>query len=83
VPAARPPSSAANTPGKPLAAPVWKNRDYMLLWGGQVVSALGSSALSVVYPLVTSLTLRGTGGGDELQPARPSRAPARRDCRCR
>jgi hypothetical protein len=55
----------------------------MLLWGGQVVSTLGSSALSVVYPLVTSLTLRGTGGGDELQPARPSRAPARKDCRCR
>jgi MFS family permease len=35
-----------------LTAPVWKNRDYMLLWGGQVVSTLGSSALSVVYPLL-------------------------------
>ncbi len=35
-----------------MTAPVWKNRDYMLLWGGQVVSTLGSSALSVVYPLL-------------------------------
>jgi len=35
-----------------LTAPVWKNRDYMLLWGGQVISTLGSSALSVVYPLL-------------------------------
>ena len=35
-----------------IASPLWKNRDYMLLWGGQVVSTLGSSALSVVYPLL-------------------------------
>ena len=35
-----------------MTAPVWKIRDYMLLWGGQVVSTLGSSALSVVYPLL-------------------------------
>lgn len=28
-----------------------QNRDYMLLWSGQVVSTLGSAASSVVYPL--------------------------------
>ncbi|HEV8314211.1 MAG TPA: MFS transporter [Burkholderiaceae bacterium] len=31
---------------------LWKNRDYMLLWGAQVVSTLGSAASSIVYPLL-------------------------------
>ncbi len=36
----------------PPAAPLWHNRDYMLLWSGQVVSTLGSSAASIIYPLL-------------------------------
>lgn len=32
--------------------PLLRNRDYMLLWSGQVVSTLGSAATSVVYPLL-------------------------------
>ena len=32
--------------------PLWRNRDYMLLWSGQVVSALGSSISGIVFPLL-------------------------------
>lgn len=38
---------------------LWRNRDYMLLWSGQVVSTLGSTAVSVVYPLLI-LALTGS-----------------------
>lgn len=31
---------------------LWQNRDYMLLWSGQVISTLGSSAASIIYPLL-------------------------------
>ena len=33
-------------------APLWKNRDYTLLWVAQVSSVLGSSSVSKVYPLL-------------------------------
>jgi len=32
--------------------PVWKQREYLLLWGGQVVSTIGASASGIIYPLL-------------------------------
>ena len=34
------------------AASLWRNRDYMLLWAGQVASILGSASVSKIYPLL-------------------------------
>lgn len=34
------------------ASPLWRNRDYMWLWSGQVVSTLGSTASTILYPLL-------------------------------
>jgi predicted MFS family arabinose efflux permease len=42
-----------------VAWPLLRNRDYMLLWSGQVVSTLGSTASQIVYPLLI-LALTGS-----------------------
>ncbi len=39
--------------------PLWRNRDYMLLWTGQVVSVIGTGATQIVYPLLI-LALTGS-----------------------
>ena len=31
---------------------LWRNKNYMLLWSGQVVSTVGSSASQIIYPLL-------------------------------
>lgn len=32
--------------------PLWRNRDYMLLWGGQVISQTGSQVSQLAFPLL-------------------------------
>ena len=37
----------------PQATPsLWRNRDYLWLWSGQVISTLGSAASTIIYPLL-------------------------------
>lgn len=45
----------APTPVRP--APLWRNRNYLLLWGGQAVSSVGGEASQLAFPLlILSLT---------------------------
>jgi predicted MFS family arabinose efflux permease len=39
--------------------PLWRNRDFNLLWGGQVVSTLGSEVSALAFPLLV-LALTGS-----------------------
>src|SRR6266568_5856417 len=46
-----PPASEAAAPAEKLP-PLIRNRDYMLLWSGQVISALGSGISGIAFPLL-------------------------------
>lgn len=39
--------------------PLWRQREYMLLWGSQVTSTFGASASGIIYPLLI-LALTGS-----------------------
>lgn len=43
----------------PGNTPLWRNRDYMLLWSGQLASTLGTTSSNVVVPLLI-LALTGS-----------------------
>lgn len=45
--------------GEVERAPLWRQREYMLLWGSQVVSTFGASASGIIYPLLI-LALTGS-----------------------
>ena len=61
------PDPTDDTPKEKLP-PLWRNRDYMLLWSGQVISAFGSGMSGIVTPLLilfitdNSATAAGIGG---------------------
>lgn len=43
---------AASTPPAGSPSPLWRQREFMLLWSGMLVSTLGSNASAIVYPLL-------------------------------
>ena len=43
----------------PAPAPLWRNRDYVLLWAGQAVSILGTQLSQLAFPLLV-LALTGS-----------------------
>lgn len=49
---AQPSAEGAEAEAKEKLPPLWRNHDYMLLWSGQVVSALGSGMSGIVFPLL-------------------------------
>jgi len=66
-------ASESSAASRAASASLWRNRDYMLFWGGRTVSALGSSMSGIAFPLVIlALTrfpaLAGLGGGLRVVP---------------
>jgi predicted MFS family arabinose efflux permease len=40
------------TPGTSCPTPLWRNRDYLLLWSGQTISSVGGEASQLAFPLL-------------------------------
>jgi MFS family permease len=46
-------------PGRPVPT-LWRHRDFMLLWGGQTVSEIGSAVTVIALPLTAVVVLHAT-----------------------
>src|SRR5262245_41091611 len=58
------PMSTTRTDSPTKTTSLWHNRDFMLLWSGQVISTLGTESSSIVYPLlILALTNSPTTAG--------------------
>ncbi len=44
--------TGTESPRPPEPGRLWRNRDYLLLWGGQTASAVGSSMSTFVFPIL-------------------------------
>ncbi|MEH0823661.1 MFS transporter [Micromonospora sp. CPCC 205714] len=54
------PHLAAAAPQRPRPRPLWRRRDFALLWGGQTVSEVGTRISGVAVPLLAADTLRAS-----------------------
>lgn len=59
--------AALHASGPAALPPLWRQREFMLLWGGQVVSTLGSHASGIVVTLLI-LALTGSPSAAGLAP---------------
>ncbi len=49
-------ASLSTEPATPANAPsLWRNRDYMLLWSGQVISTTGTGISGIAFPFLVLL----------------------------
>jgi MFS family permease len=44
----------------PAAVPLWRHRDFLLLWTGQSISEVGSSVTNLALPLTAVIVLKAT-----------------------
>jgi hypothetical protein len=47
---------------RPRSSPIWRQRNFRLLWVGETISVLGSGISDFALPLVAVLTLHVTPG---------------------
>ncbi len=52
------PAPEQETPA--AAKSLWRDRDFLLLWGGQTISEIGSNIMQITLPLVALLTLNAS-----------------------
>lgn len=54
------PAETAAPQQRPRPRPLWRSRDFALLWGGQTVSEVGTRISGVAVPLLAADTLRAS-----------------------